>query len=65
MSPEDAPAAALLGTLEAAAVAHGADVDELADLAPQQVAFLGTANFVPDPLTDGIGCDHGPVDEGA
>lgn len=44
--------------IEAAQQDRAADLDRLADLDADQVDYLDRLAEVPDPLSDGIECDH-------
>jgi hypothetical protein len=43
--------------LRAARLARERDIERLAEMEPEEVEYLGRVHELPDPLTDGIGCE--------
>ena len=52
----------LYGELWLAAVAHDLDLLELEDLDEDQLDYLERVDELDDPLSDGLGCEHGDRD---
>jgi len=52
-----------MGHLEDAAAARAADIERLAELDHDQVAYLGNLDQVRDPASDGLECDHEEHDD--